>query len=65
MDEKNRPIEVYITTTTHISDQNNDITNFLGKSNYIKIMKTGIYCNLDQMSFFSYFNKCLNYILLS
>ncbi len=57
MDDKSRPIEVCI-TTTHISNQNNDITNFLGKGNYIKIMRTGIYCNLDQMSFFSYFNKC-------
>jgi hypothetical protein len=58
MDDKNRLIEIYITTTTHISYQINDITNFLGKSNYIKIMRIGIYCNLDQMSFFSYFNKC-------
>jgi len=34
------------------------MTNFLGKNNYVKVMKIDILYNLDQMSFFSYFNKC-------
>jgi hypothetical protein len=57
MDDKSKPTKIYIATIIHILDQNIDITNFLGKSNYIKVMRIGIYCNLDQMSFFSYFKK--------
>jgi hypothetical protein len=37
MDDKSKPIEIYIATTIHISDQNNDITNFLRKIKLYKI----------------------------
>ncbi len=33
MNDKSKPIEIYIATIIHILDQNNDISNFLGKSN--------------------------------